>query len=60
MWTDSDNVINSPVPSASLGSLITFNIGRKMQICVTYNKAYARINQGVQNDKTWLPWVNLS
>ena len=58
----SNNLLrNRPVQDNSvIGTLITFNIGRKVQFYISITGAYTRINQSAQDETTWTAWVKLS
>ena len=58
----SNNLLrNRPMQdNAVIGTLITFNIGRKVQFYISITGAYTRINQSAQDETTWTAWVKLS
>ncbi|WP_339068338.1 hypothetical protein [Fusobacterium animalis] len=58
----SNNLLrNKPVQDNSqLGTLITFNLGRKVQLYISATGFYSRVNQSQQDETTWMPWVKLS
>ena len=58
----SNNLLrNRPMQdNAVIGTLITFNIGRKVQFYISITRAYTRINQSAQDETTWTAWVKLS
>ena len=60
--TWSNNLLrNRPVQDNSvIGTLITFNIGRKVQFYISISGAYTRINQSAQDETTWTAWIKLS
>nr|DAM42675.1 MAG TPA: hypothetical protein [Caudoviricetes sp.] len=45
---------------SNMGTLITFNLGRKTQIYIGNIGVYSRINQADQTETTWTAWVKLS
>lgn len=52
---------NKPVTDSSpMGTLITFNLGRKTQFYISSTGAYSRVNQSQQDETTWTAWVKLS
>ena len=52
---------NKPLQDNSvMGTLITFNIGRKAQFYISAIGVYTRINQSAQDETTWTAWVKLS
>ena len=52
---------NKPLQdSSNMGTLITFNLGRKTQIYIGNIGVYSRINQADQTETTWTAWVKLS
>ena len=46
--------------NAVIGTLITFNIGRKVQFYISITGAYTRINQSAQDETTWTTWIKLT
>ena len=46
--------------NTNIGTLITFNVGRKTQIYISSTGVYTRVNQATQDENTWTPWVKLS
>ena len=58
----SNNLLrNRPMQdNAVIGTLITFNIGRKVQFYISITGAYTRINQSAQDETTWTAWIKLS
>ena len=58
----SNNLLrNRPVQDNSIiGTLITFNIGRKVQFYISITGAYTRINQSAQDETTWTAWIKLN
>ena len=58
----SNNLLrNKPAQDTSLmGTLVTFNIGRKAQFYISATGVYTRVNQAAQDENTWTPWVKLS
>ena len=58
----SNNLLrNKPVQDNSqLGTLITFNLGRKVQLYISATGFYSRVNQSQQDETTWMPWIKLS
>ena len=52
---------NKPLQDNSpMGTLITFNIGRKVQFYISATGVYARVNQAAQDETTWTTWLKLS
>ena len=52
---------NKPVTDSSpMGTLITFNLGRKTQFYISSTGAYSRVNQSQQDETSWTAWVKLS
>ena len=52
---------NKPVQdNTNIGTLITFNVGRKTQMYISSTGVYTRVNQAIQDKTTWTAWVNLS
>ena len=52
---------NKPLQdSSNMGTLITFNLGRKTQIYISNIGVYTRVNQAAQDETTWTLWVKLS
>jgi predicted protein (fragment) len=52
---------NKPAQDISdIGTLITFNLGRKTQIYISSTGVYTRVNQATQDDSTWTTWIKLS
>ena len=52
---------NKPVQDNSqLGTLITFNLGRKTQLYISSTGVYSRVNQSQQDETSWTAWVKLS
>lgn len=52
---------NKPVQDNSpMGTLVTFNIGRKAQLYISATGVYTRVNQAAQDETTWTAWVKLS
>ena len=52
---------NKPVQDKSpMGTLVTFNIGRKAQLYISATGVYTRVNQAAQDETTWTAWVKLS
>ena len=52
---------NKPVTDSSpMGTLITFNLGRKTQFYISSTGAYSRVNQSQQDETSWTVWVKLS
>ena len=45
---------------SNMGTLITFNLGRKTQIYISNIGVYTRVNQAAQDETTWTAWVKLS
>ena len=45
--------------NTNIGTLITFNVGRKTQIYISSTGVYTRVNQATQDENTWTPWVKL-
>lgn len=58
----SNNLLrNKPVTDNSpMGTLITFNLGRKTQLYVSSTGVYSRVNQSQQDETSWTAWVKLS
>lgn len=58
----SNNLLrNKPLQDNSqLGTLITFNVGRKTQIYISSTGVYTRVNQATQDESTWTTWIKLS
>lgn len=44
---------------SNMGTLITFNLGRKTQIYISNIGVYTRVNQAAQDETTWTAWVKL-
>ena len=57
----SNNLLrNKPTTDNSpMGTLITFNIGRKVQFYISATGVYTRVNQAAQDETTWTAWVKL-
>ena len=54
------SLINKPSQDISdMGTLITFNLGRKTQIYISNIGVYTRVNQAAQDETTWTAWVKL-
>lgn len=52
---------NKPVQdNTNIGTLITFNVGRKTQMYISSTGVYTRVNQATQDETTWTVWVKLS
>ncbi|WP_405356169.1 hypothetical protein KST08_00740 [Fusobacterium animalis] len=52
---------NKPISDDSvMGTLITFNLARKVQLYVSASAMYSRINQGSEDYNSWLSWIKLS
>ena len=52
---------NKPVTDSSpMGTLITFNLGRKTQMYISSTGVYTRVNQSQQDETSWTAWVKLS
>ena len=52
---------NKPVTDSSpMGTLITFNLGRKTQLYISSTGVYSRVNQSQQDETSWTAWVKLS
>ena len=52
---------NKPVTDSSpMGTLITFNLGRKTQFYISSTGVYSRVNQSQQDETSWTAWVKLS
>ena len=52
---------NKPISDDSvMGTLITFNFARKVQLYVSASAMYSRINQGSEDYNSWLSWIKLS
>lgn len=52
---------NKPVTDSSpMGTLITFNLGRKTQLYISSTGVYSRVNQSQQDETSWTTWVKLS
>ena len=52
---------NKPVQNnTNIGTLITFNVGRKTQMYISSTGVYTRVNQATQDETTWTAWVKLS
>nr|DAQ93392.1 MAG TPA: hypothetical protein [Caudoviricetes sp.] len=51
---------NKPSQDISdMGTLITFNLGRKTQIYISNIGVYTRVNQAAQDETTWTAWIKL-
>lgn len=46
--------------NTNIGTLITFNVGRKTQIYISSTGVYTRVNQATQDESTWTTWIKLS
>lgn len=46
--------------NTNIGTLITFNVGRKTQIYISSTGVYTRVNQATQDENTWTPWIKLN
>lgn len=46
--------------NTNIGTLITFNVGRKTQIYISSTGVYTRVNQAAQDKTTWTAWVKLN
>ena len=46
--------------NTNIGTLITFNVGRKTQIYISSTGVYTRVNQAAQDETTWTAWVKLN
>jgi hypothetical protein len=54
------SLINKPSQDISdMGTLITFNLGRKTQIYISNIGVYTRVNQAAQDETTWTAWIKL-
>ena len=45
--------------NTNIGTLITFNVGRKTQIYISSTGVYTRVNQATQDESTWTTWIKL-
>ena len=43
-----------------MGTLISFNLARKVQLYISATAMYSRINQGTEDYNSWLSWIKCS